>query len=134
MSLRSGTWLLATALGLVFTGFVSRAQAEEKATATGTWKWEWKRRNGDAVVITLKLKQAGEKLTGTISGPGGHETAIQDGTVKDGEVSFQVIRERNGNTFTRKYNGKRSGDTIKGKVEMEFDGNTRTRDWEAKRA
>jgi hypothetical protein len=38
MSLRSGTWLLATTLGLVFAGFVCRAQAEEQSTAKGTLK------------------------------------------------------------------------------------------------
>ena len=132
MSLRKGAWLLAAALGLVFSGLVSHARAAD--TATGSWKWEFKRQNGDAVDVTLKLKQDGDKLTGTISGPNGSETAIEDGAVKDGEVTFKVTREFNGNKFTQKYNGKLSGDTIKGKTERERDGQTISRDWEAKRS
>ena len=62
------------------------------------------------------------------------ETAISDGKVKDDEVSFSVVREFNGNKMTSKYSGKVSADTIKGKIETERDGNTRSRDWEAKRA
>src|SRR5690242_7296585 len=34
--------------------------------------------------------------------------------------------------FTTKYDGKVTGDTIKGKMEFERDGETRSRDWEAK--
>ena len=36
--------------------------------------------------------------------------------------------------MTTKYTGKVSGDTIKGKTERERDGQTQSRDWEAKRA
>jgi hypothetical protein len=35
--------------------------------------------------------------------------------------------------MTIKYNGKLSGDSIKGKTESERDGQPRSRDWEAKR-
>ncbi len=44
-----------------------------------------------------------------------------------------MVRERNGNTFTTKYQGEQTGDTLKGKVEFEANGETRNRDWEAKR-
>ena len=60
-------------------------------------------------------------------------TKIDDGTYKDGEVSFTVTRERNGNKFTTKYKGKVSGDAIKGKIESERNGQKNERDWEAKR-
>jgi len=43
------------------------------------------------------------------------------------------VRERDGQKLTSKYSGKLAGDTIKGKIETERDGQTRTRDWEAKR-
>ena len=62
------------------------------------------------------------------------ETPIEDATYKDGEVSFKVTRERNGQKFTTKYHGKVSGDTIKGKAESERQGQAQSRDWEAKRA
>jgi hypothetical protein len=44
-----------------------------------------------------------------------------------------VVREFNGNKFTIKYSGTVSGDTIKGKSEFERDGETQSREWEAKR-
>jgi hypothetical protein len=49
-------------------------------------------------------------------------------------VTFSVTREFNGNSFTAKYSGKLDGDTIKGKVDTERNGETRSRDWEAKRS
>ncbi len=88
--------------------------------------------------MTLKLKAEGDKLTGKLTSPsrqGGEpvEIEIKDGKVKGDEVSFTVTREVNGNTFKSKYNGKVSADTIKGKMEFERNGETQSRDWEAKR-
>jgi hypothetical protein len=53
---------------------------------------------------------------------------------RDGEVSFKVNREVNGNKFTLKYKGKIQGDTFKGQRELERDGQTNTRAFEAKRS
>ena len=59
---------------------------------------------------------------------------IKDAKVKGDEISFNTTFDRGGNTVTTKYNGKISGDTIKGKIESPGqDGNTNTRDWNAKR-
>ena len=99
---------------------------------TGTWKWETEV-NGQKRESTLKLKLDGDKLTGA-SVRGDQETAIEEPTFKDGTVSFKVVRERNGVKTIRKYNGKLDGDTIKGKVETERDGQVQTMDWEAKRS
>lgn len=111
------------------------AQAEENPT--GTWKWTVNFRNNpnnnQPREQTLKLKLEGDKLTGAMVGRNDRETAIEDATWKDGEVTFKVTRERNGNKMTSKYKGKVTGDTIKGTIETERDGQTRSRDWEAKR-
>ena len=106
------------------------------AKVDGTWKWSFTTQNGETRESTMKLKQDGEKVTGTVTGRQGAETEIKDGKVdKDGNVSFNVVREFNGNSRTQKYAGKVDGDTIKGKIEMQGrDGETRSRDWEAKRA
>jgi hypothetical protein len=61
------------------------------------------------------------------------ETEIKDGKMADGQVSFTVTREFGGNTMTSKYSGKINADVIKGKIEFERDGETQSRDWEAKR-
>ena len=107
--------------------------ADDKANPDGAWKWTVKR--GDQQhVLSVKLKRDGGKLTGTYIGLDGKESAIEDGTYKDGAVSFKITRERDGNKLVIKYNGKVEGDTIKGKAEINAGGETRTRDWEPKRA
>ena len=95
----------------------------------GTWKWSIER-NGNKVETTLKLKLEGDKLTGTISGRDGKESPIEEAAWKDGEVSFSVTRERDGQKFTTKYSGKVAGDTITGKAGS----GERMRDWKAERA
>ena len=110
------------------------ADDADKGKVDGTWKWTSTGQNGQTRESTLKLKQDGEKVTGVMLGRQG-ETEIKDGKIdKDGNVTFNVTREFNGNSFTAKYNGKLDGDTIKGKVETERNGETRSRDWEAKRS
>ena len=52
---------------------------------------------------------------------------------KDGDVSFTITRERNGQEFTVKYKAKIDGDTLKGTTEFTANGESRSRDWEAKR-
>jgi hypothetical protein len=125
--------LMALAVLLAVGGLVGVARADDKANATGTWKWTVEF-GGQQREQTVKLKQEGDKLTGTMPGRDGQETAIEDGKVKDGEVSFKVTRERQGQKFTIKYKGKLTGDTIKGKIEFDRGGETQSMDWEAKRS
>jgi hypothetical protein len=112
-------------------GVLARAE-DKKSDPTGSWKWSFTTQNGQTRDTTLKLKLEGDKLTGTISGRGG-ETAITEAKLKGEDISFEVTRENNGNKFTQKYTGKISGDAIKGKIEFERNGQTQSRDWEAKR-
>jgi hypothetical protein len=120
-------------------GFAPTAKAADDAT--GTWKWSTPGRNGGADrESTLTLKQDGEKLTGTLTSPGrqgaaGTPADISDGKVKDGEVSFKIVRKRGDNEFTITYTGKLSGDTIKFKSEFSGGNNNRpAREFEAKRS
>jgi hypothetical protein len=124
----------AAALVLALVGLTGQAKADDKkANPTGTWKWTVNF-GGQEREFTLKLKADGEKLTGKFVTADGNETDIEDGKFKDGEVTFKVTRERDGNKFVTKYKGKVSGDTIKGESERERDGEVRKRDWEAKRS
>jgi hypothetical protein len=120
------------ALAIAFVGLVGITRAEEKANPTGTWKWTINA-GGQSREATLKLKLDGDKLTGTIVGRDGKDVAIEDAKYKDGQVSFTVTRERNGNKIPFKYTGKVSGDTLKGKIEFERDAQVQSRDWDAKR-
>jgi len=120
-------------LVLAFVGLVGTARAENKTNPTGTWKWKVKFGDQERE-FTLKLKMDGDKLTGAMVGRDNKDQPIEDAKHKDGEVSFKVTRERDGQKFTVKYKGKVSGDTIKGKTEFDRNGETQSRDWEAKRA
>jgi hypothetical protein len=117
---------------LAFVGLTGAARADDKPNPTGTWKWKVEI-NGQEREFTLKLKLDGDKLTGAMVGRDGTDTAIEDAKYKDGELSFKVTRERDGNKFTIKYSGKVSGDKLKGKSEVERDGETVKREFEATR-
>ncbi|MFO0909538.1 MAG: hypothetical protein U0794_14485 [Isosphaeraceae bacterium] len=123
---------LVLALVLSVSSLAGLARAADK-TATGTWTWTVNR-NGQDFNSTLKLKQDGDKLTGTYKGGQGEPVEIKEASIKNGELDFKVERERNGNVFTIHYTGKLDGDTIKGKTEMTINGEARSRDWEAKRS
>ena len=118
------------------------AKKEEKKDAKakevkvdGAWRWSFQRQSGETMESTLKLKRDGDKLTGSVTGRQGNETAIKDGKIAaDGTISFTVTREFNNNSFTQKYEGKVEGDTIKGKISGERQGEAYSRDWEAKRS
>lgn len=131
--------VLAAAALFAFAALAPAQAEDKKADPNGTWTWSTPGRDGgEARKSTLKLKAEGEKLTGTIASPGRQsgevrEAQIENGKIKGEDISFDVTREFNGNKFTAKYSGKISGDAIKGKIETERDGNTRSRDWEAKR-
>jgi hypothetical protein len=122
---------LALAGFVAFVALAGTARAAEDPN--GTWKWSVTF-NDQTREQTLKLKLEGDKLTGAMVGRNNQETPIENGTYKDGEISFTSTRERNNQKFTTKYSGKLSGDAIKGKQESERDGQKRSVDWEAKRA
>jgi len=121
---------IAAVVVLVFVGLISPVIAAENPT--GTWKWTASL-GGQEREQTLTLKLDGDKLTGSMPGRDGQTTAISDGTYKDGNISFSITREFNGQKRTTKYKGAVSGDTITGKSERERDGQTTSTDWVAKR-
>jgi hypothetical protein len=132
MKSKLNAWLGVAAFGLLVVGLSIPAFAAEQASAAGKWKWSYER-NGQTMETTLTLKQDGEKLTGTITGRNNTETAIEEGKIKNGEMSFKVTRERNGAKSVMNYKGKLSEDAIKGAIETERDGKKNSREWEAKR-
>jgi hypothetical protein len=97
--------------------------------AAGTWKWSLAGQSDNTI---LKLKHDGDKITGSYTNQFG-KAEITDASLKDGEISFKVKREFNGQPFVIKYSGKLSGDKITGKCEFDVNGETRTLEWDAKR-
>jgi hypothetical protein len=127
--MRSTRVLAVVAVALFTLGAVSTATAADDPSGDWTWTFE---RNGQSIEISMTLKVDGDKVTGTV-GREDRKADISEGTYKDGELSFKVVRERDGQSFTQNYKGKVEGDTIKGTVAFNFNGEERSRDWEAKR-
>jgi hypothetical protein len=128
--------LLGAALVL---GAMTQAQAQDKKVdPTGTYIWTQPGRNGGADrTNTLVLKLNGDKLTGNVTAPGrggaaAAATEIADGKLAGAAVSFNVVRDFNGNSMTNKYSGTLADGAIKGKIESERNGQANSRDWEAK--
>jgi hypothetical protein len=116
----------------ILINLINLAPAQAAENPNGNWKWSFTTQNGDAIESTLALKQDGEKLAGSVTSRFG-KADIFDGSIKDDQLTFKVKREFNGVEFLSKYTGKIQGDKITGKTEFQRDGQTRERDWEAKR-
>lgn len=133
-------YLTAALLSLAAGAFLALSTTTSQAAdVSGKWSWTRPGRNGgEPQKTTLTLKADGEKLTGSVTSPGRNggepvKTDISDGKVKGDDVSFNVVREFNGNKMTIKYSGKVEGDAIKGTMESERNGQAQSRKWEAKR-
>lgn len=127
-------WIAPLLALMVALAFTSSVKADDK-TVEGTWKSTFKTQDGTERTTTYKFKLEGDKVTGTVTGRNNTETAIDDGTFKDGTISFSVTREFNNNKVTIKYSGKLDGDTIKGSSERpgQNGGEPVKRDWTATR-
>jgi hypothetical protein len=81
------------------------------ASIDGKWTGEQQTPNGSRAV-TFTFTADGATLNGSTTGRGG-ETKISNGKVDGNNVSFDVVREMNGNTMTMHYKGSVSGDELK---------------------
>ena len=150
MKLQPRAWLttLGLTLALIALTFRAAAQADKSASnPTGTWKVIVSSTNTAArpSAQTLKLKLAGGTLTGTLSYNSGpvvngkaptSELPITDAKLQGNEISFNFSHPPavgNGPNATYSYQGKISGDTIRGTSTMEWMGQSRTKGWEAER-
>jgi len=110
----------------------AQRESAKAVAASGNWNTALILGDGNRIEGTLKLKQDGDKLIGaTVRNE--NETQIQDGKIAGDEITFTVIRDRDGRKVTAKYKGKIAGDIIKGKVESDWSGDWQTLDWEGTR-
>jgi uncharacterized protein (DUF2147 family) len=100
------------------------------ADITGKWTAEVEGRDGQKRTTMFNLKAEGDKLTGTVSGPGGREFNIEDGKISADDFSFAVIMEFNGNSRKIEYKGKAVGDQLN----LKRGEGERAREFTAKRA
>jgi hypothetical protein len=80
------------------------------ADIDGKWMSEAQGKGGPQ---TLTLKANGEKLMGSMEGGRGGSVDISEGMIHGSNVSFKVVREFNGNSFTQEYKGMLSGSELK---------------------
>jgi hypothetical protein len=107
-------------------GAAGPARADDKAGLTGTWEWIV-HRGGKAGVATVELKLKGDRVTGVMHGRDGKDMKVENGTFKDGQVSFEVPAVNpDGSKMVHRYKGKLADDTIKGTAEIEIFGRTKT--------
>jgi preprotein translocase subunit SecD len=130
-------------VGLLAITGLNISAGEPAVNPTGTWKVTYTL-DGKTQTYepTLKLKQEGDKLTGTFTRSHNEqdiEMALEDVKLEASEISFTVSISGNGGAkMVRKFHGKIAGDTIKeGTVREIWNGEDRTSDhpfhWEAKR-
>jgi hypothetical protein len=85
--------------------------------------------------MILELKADGEKLTGSVLREGSDmKMEIKEGTLKGQDISFVTVVERNGTERKTVYKGKIDGDTIKGNIISNRQGQEQSREWTASRA
>jgi len=122
---------------ILLAGIVLPALADDKKVdPSGTYVWTIPGRNGGPDrTNTLTLKLDGDKLTGKVSAPGRGgkivDTDISDAKMTGSDVSFNLVRSYNGDTFTNKYSGTVADGAIKGKAEFNRNGDVTTHDWTA---
>lgn len=124
--------LMLAALTLACGGLGSFALAAD-ANAVGTWKSSFNTPDGQTMQSSLIIKQAGDKLSGTVIGRNGNEYPMDEVKLTGDQLSLKVTRERNGEKTTMKVMATLSGDNLKGKLESNWGGEDRTAEWIATR-
>jgi hypothetical protein len=97
-------------------------------SAAGTWKLTVETPNGTRE-RTVILKQDGDKLSGTATGPMDQQTPLEEVSLKGKELRFTLAFDRNGQTVKRTYIATLNGDTLSGTIE----GGTQPRSFTGKR-
>src|SRR5262249_41712579 len=117
--------------------FVPSAFCQEPThsrSLAGIWKWTFTMPDGSQVTPKLELKEEEGQLTGTTRLRHATEAPITNLTVNGSDISFQVVRERDGQETVTQYRGILSTNTIKGKIVSNWGGAEESYDWEARRS
>ena len=117
---------------LFFSFLLIAAGNLQAQSPAGTWKWSTDMQ-GQTINSVLHLEVDGENVTGTYSDQN-IEEEIEDGKLKDGKVSFNMITEVNGTDIYVEWEGKVGNDAIEGTVALEAGGQKMDGvDWKANR-
>jgi hypothetical protein len=121
-------------LGLAVLLFALGSVAALAADFNGKWTADVQGRNGNTQTITFDFHVVGSTLTGSITTPRG-EMDISNGKVDGDNISFDQVRNFNGNSRTISYKGTADGpDTIKFTRQFGAAGDRPPQEFVAKRA
>lgn len=110
------------------------ADAKPRPPLDGTWRWDFVMPDSGVVRPTLNVKtEDNGKITGIARFRSGSRTPVTNFKFADNQVSFEVVRERDGEKTVTKYNGMLQGDKIIGKVVSKWTGEEQSYDWIASR-
>jgi hypothetical protein len=85
------------------------------------------------LTAALTIKKDGDKLAGTMSWPDQKDEKLKDVKLKDGTLTFSVVRKFKDNEWTVQFKLAMDGDKLNGKAVVEVGGEKQEYDIEAKR-
>ena len=109
-------------------------EARRYSSLNGNWKWASRTLGGRGETrAQLKLEEG--KLIGWIHGRDGRDAPVTNATFENGEVTFELERDRDGVISVQIFKGTFEGGTIVGTIEYISDAapNGRKSDWKAER-
>lgn len=107
--------------------------AVDKKRFEGVWKWTFTMPDGGEVTPQIKFTLHGDKLAGTTRFRPGSDAPLANILLQGDQVSFEVVRERDGERIITRYRGGLSGHVIKGRIITKANGVEQSHAWEARR-
>ncbi len=108
-------------------------RSTELSDVLGKWQFKIELPNGNVLETSITLTKKGDKLQGAYVGPRDDEREATNIKVENNKLTFELSGGNDGNSFQAVYTGKPRGDSIKGTIEFDFNGNTGTLEFEVKR-
>ncbi|MCX8157112.1 MAG: hypothetical protein N3J91_11825 [Verrucomicrobiae bacterium] len=123
---------LIRAATLVLLSFLCAAMAQTvSGPVAGTWSWSFTMPDGAVVRPQLELKLTNGVLSGVTRLRSGAEAPITNAVLDGNRLAFEVVREREGQRVTTRYEGVIADGRIKGKLESNWTGQWQTYPWNA---
>ncbi len=98
----------------------------------GIWKFQIEVGDGQVIEPSVELSKDGDKVKGAYTSRFGEREAKQIKLEKN-RLSFQIAGENEGRSFSVTYDGLPRGDSIRGTIDYDFDGQTGTIDFQGQR-
>jgi len=113
-------------------GVCGLAGAADKVDPVGTWKCAYEG-GGLKQSSTLTIKKDGDKLVGTMSWPDQKDEKLKNVHLKDGTLTFSVVRKYMDNKWTVDFKLTMDGDKLNGKATVDTPGGKQEYDIVAQR-